>query len=167
MAGRGVGISVLALFGALWMFNALKFDGAPNWAFYASFAATAGLLLAGIARIISDRKSGVPPQSRATRMGFFVVLALEVAVIFAAVWLLQKRHLEKYILPAISAIVGLHFLPLAKIFRAPLYYATGLAMVAATAAAVVWLKGAQQIICIGYSAGAILWLSALIVAVRR
>ena len=165
-AGRGLGICIGALFGMGWLYYALKFDHVPDWALYAAYALTAALVIAGIMHIRSERKSGAK-QSNAVRIAFLIVFAIEVGAIIAAVILLQHLHLMQYIVPAIAAIVGLHFLPLAKIFRRPTYYATGLTMVAATVASVLLLKGAQQWICIAYSAGAILLLTAFIGAVRR
>ncbi|MFZ1988251.1 MAG: hypothetical protein WAW96_00635 [Alphaproteobacteria bacterium] len=165
-AGRGLGICIGALFGMGWLYYAITFDHAPSWALYAAYAVTAALVIAGIMHIRSERKSGAK-QSNAVRIAFLIVLAIEVGAIVASVILLQRFHLMQYVVHAIAAIVGLHFLPLAKIFRRPTYYATGLAIVAATAASVVLLKGEQQWICIGYSAGAILWLTAFIGAAQR
>jgi hypothetical protein len=165
-SGCGLGICIGALFGLGWLYGALKFDHAPDWAFYAAYAAAAALVFAGIMHIRSERQSGAK-QSKAVRVAFLIVFALEVAAIIAAVFILSHWHMQQYIVAVICAIVGLHFLPLAKIFRRPSYYATGLAMVAAAAAAVLLLKGTQQWICIAYSAGAILWLTALTGAVRR
>ena len=166
-AGRGWSICVAALFGLFWLYNALKFDDAPGWTIYAAFGVAVVLFVAGIVCIRSDRKSGAPKRSRAARVGFIIVVALEVAAILAAISALQYLHLSQYIVAALSAIVALHFLPLAKIFRARIYYAMGLTMLAATAAAVVLLRGEQQMICIAYSAGTILWLAAFISAVQR
>jgi hypothetical protein len=165
-AGRGIGIIIGALFGLAWLYNALAFDGAPDWTFYVAYAATAVIALGGVMRLRGDRRSGLQ-QPKATRIAFLIVFAIEIAAIIAAVIVLSQLHLRPYIAAAIAVIVGLHFLPLAKIFGAPIYYVTGLAMVAATIAAAVSLAGAQQIICIAYSAGAILLLTAFIGTIRR
>ncbi len=127
---------------------------------------TAALVLSGILRIRSERKSGLPKQPAAVRIGFLITTALEVAGIVVAVFALSHWHMQQYIVAAIAVVVGLHFLPLAKIFRTPLYYATGLAMVAAAVAGAVILKDTQQIVCICYSMGAILLLTAFVGAVR-
>lgn len=167
VSGRGVGVCMLAVFGMLWLYYALMLGGAPGWKLYAALAVTAALVLAGILRIVSDKKSAVAPQTRAPRLFFFLVFALEIAVIFAAVQLLQYFHLAKYVVPTISTIVGLHFFPLAKLLGAPIYYATGLALVLGTLLAAVLWHGLQQVIHICYGAAAIFWLTAFIVAVRR
>ncbi|HXZ67561.1 MAG TPA: hypothetical protein VEH07_03140 [Alphaproteobacteria bacterium] len=165
-AGRGTGIIIGALFGLAWLYNALKFDHKPDWMFHAAYGATALIVLGGVMRIRDDRKSGVR-QPGSTRIAFFVVLAIEIAAIVAAVIVLSRWHMQQYIVAALAATVGVHFLPLAKIFHAPIYYVTGLAMVAAAAAAAVSLTGAQQVICIAYSAGAILLLTAFSGVIRR
>ncbi len=165
-AGRGTGIIVAALFGLGWLFNALKFDSAPDWLFYVAYAVTAVIVLRGVMRIHGDRKAGLR-QPKATRIAFLIVLAIEIGAIVVAIIVLSHLQMQQYIVAAIAAIVGLHFLPLAQIFGAPAYYVTGLAMVVATTAAVLSLSGAQQIICIAYSAGLILLLTTLTAAIRR
>ena len=165
-AGRGIGIIIGALFGIAWLYNALKFDHAPDWIFYVAYAATAVIVLGGVMRIRADRKLGLK-QPGSTRIAFLIVFAIEIAAIIAALIVLSRFHMEQYMVAAIAVIVGLHFLPLAKIFRVQIYYVMGLAMVAATAAAAVSLTGAQQIICIAYSAGAILLVTAFGGMMRR
>ena len=164
--GRGWGICVGAVAGLVWLYFALKFDHAPDWALIAVYAMSASLLLAGIMRIRSDRKSGLP-QSSATRFAFLIVVAIEVVAIVAAVNLLPRWHLQQYMLAAVAIIVGLHYIPLATIFRTRIYYPISLMMVAATVAAAALLEGTQQMICIGYSMGATFFLSALIRAALR
>jgi hypothetical protein len=66
------------------------------------------------------------------------------------------------VISAITAIVGLHMFPLARVFRYPLHYVTGSALVGwAAASALLFPKDEMQ----GSTAlgtGLILWLSALV-----
>jgi hypothetical protein len=57
---------------------------------------------------------------------FYIIFGVELAAIFLAVVVLKAIHYPDYILCGIALIVGVHFFPLAALFKAPLYYATGL-----------------------------------------
>jgi hypothetical protein len=73
----------------------------------------------------------VPPSAQ--QMGanrelarqFYIVVGIEFAAIFIVVVVLRALHFPDYILCAIALIVGVHFFPLAALFKAPLYYVTG------------------------------------------
>jgi hypothetical protein len=106
-----------------------------------------------------------PEQEREqSRMGriFGLVFAAEGVLIFVAVNLLNNFGLGSYAISAIAAIVGLHFLPLARLFQRPLYYACGTVM---TAAALISLAIPSSIrICALSSAmSLILWLTCVVV----
>jgi hypothetical protein len=95
-----------------------------------------------------------------SRMGimFGIVFGAEGLLIFLAVSVLIHLHLQPYIMNAVAAIVGLHFLPLARLYRVPLYYWVGGVMVAD---ALVWLAlpSPTREIAVGLSMAVILWLT--------
>ncbi len=57
----------------------------------------------------------------------------------------------------IGLIVGLHFLPLARIFQAPVYYLTGIGITLWCVFSWVLFQGDQRIIYVCFGVGAILW----------
>jgi hypothetical protein len=62
------------------------------------------------------------------RRKFMLVLLGEIVALNIAAYLLIGHHMAQYLAPAIAVIVGLHFLPLAKIFRSPHFFATAAVM---------------------------------------
>ena len=73
---------------------------------------------------------------------------------------LARLHLDHYVVNAIAAIVGLHFLPLGGIFRYAPHYITGAAMVA-WAVIAVWILPAEHLQAVtAMGTGLLLWLSA-------
>lgn len=164
-AGRGVGVCVLAGFGALWLYNALVLSHAPQWILPLMWAATAALALGGIIAIRRSKAAGYEvPRDPAVAKWFWIVFAAEFAGIAAVVVVFQMWSIDRYIVPAIAVIVGVHFLPLAQLFRAPIYYLTGIAMVAWSVTMIFAMPiDPQRTIMVAYGAGAILWASAFIV----
>jgi hypothetical protein len=102
-----------------------------------------------------------------SRMGitFGIVFGAEGLLIFLAVNVLTHFHLEPYIMTVVAAIVGLHFLPLATLFRVPLYYWVG-GVILADALVSVALPSPTREIAVGLSMGAILWLTCILVLRR-
>ena len=134
LRGRGIGILVCAIFAALWAIWArpLLAGTATAWVWAAALivAAVSGvLLLAGATMIRRGRR-----LSQATGMGdtaprpmrrrFMLVLVAEIVALNIAAYFFIGHHMAQYLAPAIAVIVGLHFLPLAQIFRAPHFFAT-------------------------------------------
>lgn len=132
---------VCAAFAALWTSWATPLLSGLSeplgWAAICIAAALSGtLLVAGMATIRRGRRlslaTGVGDSApRGMRRGFMWVLVGEIAALNVATYLLISHHLVQYLAPAFALIVGMHFLPLAKIFRAPYYCATAVAMMLA------------------------------------
>jgi hypothetical protein len=165
-AGRGVGALALTAFGALWLFNALHVGGATRFWFAVLWIVAAALALASIVSLHRGRRAmgRLPRRGPEVARKFWTVFGLEAAAIVVAVVLFQLWHWERYMVAAIAAIVGLHFLPLAKLFRAPVYYFTGIALVAwPTVLLVAMPASTQRDVAIAYGVGALLWGTALIV----
>lgn len=147
LRGRGIGIIVGAAFAALWATWARPLlpdsPAAWTWAAAAVVAALSGaLLLAGLSMIHRGRRlaqahgtSDTAPRHMHRK--FIWVLLGEIVALNIAAYLLIGHHLAQYLAPAIAVIVGLHFLPLAKIFRAPHFYATAAVMTLAGILAIV------------------------------
>jgi hypothetical protein len=165
-AGRGIGALVLTGFGVFWLYNAMLLGGVSRIWFAALWLAAAALVAASVICVRRGyRAAGViakrPPE---VARRFWIVFGLEAAAIIAVIILFQLWHWDRYIVAAIAIIVGIHFLPLAKLFRAPLYNFTGVALTVWPLILLATMLGtASRDVAIAYGAGAVLWGTAMIV----
>ena len=129
------GAAVMFGFGIIWLLVGLLLGRpSPSWLrlaiLFVGVAVGASILTLGL------RTSRLPPstapltvqQVAANRLivrGFYLVSGIEFAAIFLAVVVLRALHYPDYILCGVAFIVGVHFFPLAPLFRAPVYYGTG------------------------------------------
>lgn len=152
LRGRGTGIIVCAIFAALWANWARPMlSGLPGiYGWTAVVAALSGaLLVAGVAAIRRgrhlSRATGIGDRApRGMRRGFMLVLIGEIVALNIAAYLLISHRMAQYLAPAVAIVVGLHFLPLAKIFRAPHFFITAIVMtLAGVLAAVAMVTGSS------------------------
>jgi len=171
--GRAIGALVMIGFGALWMISAANLRKRLDWSTWLVVLLFTGILCVGAGKQLqrAQHMPTSPPSSAHTesderiRRQFRIVLAFEWIPIFAVVFVLARMRRPELILPAIALIVGLHFIPLAIIFRARLYYFTAIAIVLTTLAALA-LTGPtlrQTTICVG--CGLALWLTSALLLV--
>jgi hypothetical protein len=161
--GRAIGSMILAGFGGIWLglsFYAKEMLNAAT-AFY--LAAGVLVLLAGSAKLMRianryPRSQQKPEDSRA----FGWINALQWIAIFIAVKILTTMHLDTYAVSAAAGIVGLHFFPLARLFKNRMHYLTGGAMVAWAAGTAVFAPLEQMQGDAAMGAGVILWACAAI-----
>jgi hypothetical protein len=156
------GVAFMAGFAAWWASSAAAaagFSGPWTTAAYA-----VALLLTGAAIL---RSRGAPQTTRpGTGRKFLLVVLLEVVAIFAAASLLPQAHRADLVLPAVALIVGLHFLPLAGLFRAPAYKPTAAAMCLAAAASLAVRDPATRELWLCTAMAAILFLTCLALLIR-
>jgi hypothetical protein len=86
------------------------------------------------------------------------------AAIFLSVVVLRLLHYQDYILCGIALIVGVHFFPLAALFKAPLYYATGLLGCAIGFVGFFMADAGLRQKVVGISFGLVLWATAIWIA---
>ena len=172
--GRAVGSMVLAGFGGIWFGLSLYAKELLNAATVLYIAAGLLVLLAGSAKLMgSANRFPRLPENPAGSRAFHWINALQWIAIFVTVTILRRLHLDAYSISAIACIVGLHFFPLAKLFRNQLHYVTGSAMVAWAAATAGFAPLEQMQGDAAMGVGVILWASAAItlgmslLAVRR
>ena len=128
--GRIYGTFFLTGFGTLWLLNGVPNGKLPQTVFGIALAGVAASLLAA-GFLILQRARRLPnaplDQAKRTRMKrvFRTVNLVQWLAIFAAILLLNLLHHAAYIVPAASIIVGLHFYPLARLFRTQSHYITG------------------------------------------
>ena len=132
--GRAIGALISGVFGAVWMFEALFFGAIATPVWLTSVAALAiAFVVWPATQLISLRHAAYSTAHgrrwAAVSTPYWTIVAIEwLACGVAANWL--SRTGRGGLTPQfIGVIVGLHFLPLAKIFKAPIYYWTGAAMV--------------------------------------
>jgi hypothetical protein len=172
---RGVvaGAAILTLFGNLWCFLALVFwDARPRWSIPAANLVGTLLLAFCLARFIAWKKipSRHDPVAAAkgkrAGMWFGIIFGAEGLLIWLCVLLLQHLGLSGWIPLAVATIVGLHFLPLARLFEVPLYYWTGALSVLGMVVCSLMPDSALRQLSAGFIMAAILWLSALLLLVQ-
>lgn len=164
-ADRAFGAMIVAVFGTLWLEAWVWFSPRGQWWHYLLVAA-AGLGLVGAALRIYRRHrpadSGQPApeaQRRASRL-FHLINIGQWVVILIGVNVLNNTGLGAWDIPFMIFVIGAHFLPLARLFRRPTHYVTGLAMVL-LAVFYPFLAGGPRSTVGPLGAGLILWSSAL------
>jgi hypothetical protein len=79
------------------------------------------------------------PDDPAVGRAFGWINAIQWIAVRAVAFTLAKLRLDAYIPSAITAIVGLHMFPLARIFRYPAHYRAGAILLAWAVASVVFV----------------------------
>jgi hypothetical protein len=80
--------------------------------------------------------------------------------IFLASWLLPRLGLAVYFTPVLAVVVGLHLLPLARLFHYPSHYFTAGALLLLAAGCLLLLPPPQWQAYVALGTGGILWGSA-------
>jgi hypothetical protein len=163
LRGQAIGAAFFTGFGALWI--GLSLYVRQLWT-----TTTACLLLAGFAVLASAclwlyrqaRLWPSRPEDPAISRAFNRVNSAQWIAIFIVGFSFARLHINVYVISAITAIVGVHLFPLARLFRRKLHLASGIALVlwASATVLVVPIENLQGITAFG--TGTILWLSAAI-----
>jgi hypothetical protein len=171
--GMAIGAAILTLFGLAWSLAALlNWPAHPTWSIVLALALAAALVAASAKRALHPGgRPAIDPEKaaadgRRSGMWFGIIFTLEGVFIAIAAILLSAHHLADWIPAATACIVGLHFLPLARLFRVPLYYATGILSVAAAAATFAIHDPLAQVVFLGLAMAAILWLTSTVILVQ-
>ena len=147
LRGRGIGSRVGTLIGAGWLWYGLSF-------FPTVVRMPLGLLGLGIVVFLLNRSrrllaiSRQLPAPEATARAtnrrvwkwFWLNLLIEIVLLNVAINLLVHPSQRIYWIPAISFVVGLHFLPMARFFAVSAYWLCGGAMIGAAGLTVVGLR---------------------------
>ena len=174
--GTLIGCAVMFGFGILWIVVGLSGGRfSPGWV-RIGLAAAAGVLAAWIGlftiRFIRGHQRAAPASPEQDMLGrrigrrFGLINAVQWGAIIAAIIVLNVIHRTGFIAPAIAVIVGIHFFPLAAVFRQPSYYATG------TLGCIIGVIGfliaddAARLSLVGLSFGLLLWLTTIAVLVK-
>jgi hypothetical protein len=97
---------------------------------------------------------------------FGIIFATESGLIWLCATLLALLGLSIWIPIAIAVIVGLHFIPLARVFEAPVYYWTGVLCVAGMLGCSLIRDAGPRLLCAGLTMAAVLWLTAVVLLLQ-
>ena len=171
--GLGIAALITTIFGALWITLGLSEAKAmtPVWI---AFAAAALVLLAASIRSLRTGRAlmAAHPAERdeswvGRRRRFGLVTTLEGVGCGLVILLANAFHRIDLLAAGISLVVGLHFLPLANLFRFRAYAATGIAIVVSDLLIVLLVRNEALTACVGVATGAILWTTAIYALRRR
>lgn len=161
LRGRALGALFLTGFGALWLALGLFVRRQLDLAALCWISGFT-LVLAAAAVHVMRRARSAPrrPQDATRDRAFYWINAAQWIAVFVALNILHRMRLDAYGLNLIAAVVGLHFFPLARLFRNPLHHITG-ALLLAWSALTLWKVPADSLQGISaLGAGFLLWLSA-------
>jgi hypothetical protein len=160
LSGRATGSLFFVGFGALWLI--LAFYVRQSLSAITICAVTTGtlLLLAGSSALFRHaRRFPRVPDDPAIGRAFGRINAVQWIAVFVLAFSFARLHIDAYVLSAITAIIGLHMFPLARLFRYPMHHITGAVLVgwAAVSIFVAPAGHLQGVTALG--TGIILWLS--------
>lgn len=166
-SSRAIGAMFLSSFGTLWLIAATfqYFDGANAAAI--AVCLLLGALLFSFSLWKYRRGRAEPPagsdaDAARIKKGFSRVNTVQWVTIVAAIILLNVAGMPQWIEPAILLIVGLHFLPLARLFHNPPHYATGTLLVMIAVAYPFLSPQGSENPSGAFGAGVVLWGAALL-----
>jgi hypothetical protein len=163
LQGRAIGSMILAGFGAIWLGLAFYAKEMLNAVTILYVVAGLLMLLAGSRKLLQTAgRWPRQPENPSHNRAFGWINALQWIAIFIVVQILTRLHLDAYTISAIAGIVGLHFFPLARLFKNRMHSVTGSAMVAWAAGTALFAPLQQMQGDAAMGAGAILWASAAI-----
>jgi hypothetical protein len=158
------GALIRSFFGSTLMYWAVVLSGNPTPLKFSVVAVpTVGLIAWAIIRVRATRKLASSAdelaQWRKVRRFYWLDVGLEWGLIGATVLVLARLARFDLIPQAFGVIVGLHYLPLGKIFRAQQYYWTGVVMVAAALGSLLIQRGQIRNVVGCVAVGLTLWVS--------
>jgi len=165
LANRAMGAMIFFVFGAVWLEAWARQTGA-GWLRYAAIAVAALVLLALAWRrfrrhAAARARQGATPERRRIDRLFHIVNGVTWTVIVIAGNVLDNTGHGAWVIPMAIFVLGLHFLPLARIFRNPPHYVTGAALLALAVLYPSLARGGPSDPIGFLGAGLVLWLSAL------
>jgi hypothetical protein len=171
LRGRAIGALICGIFGAVWMFEALYFGAIATPAcltviglFAAAFVIWPTTQLLSLRHAAFSSAAG--QQWSDVSKAYWITVTIEGLACMVAGNVLNNIGRSDLVPEAIGVIVGLHFLPLAKIFRARIYNWTGVAMVLGVLASLAVPVGSFRNIVACGASGLALWATAAVICVR-
>jgi hypothetical protein len=150
-------IVIMAGFAAVWWIGGGVVGHAPLGLVAVGPAISVILIFVARARLKNAPQPGPDERKRAGRIIGWAS-GVEGLALALAGHLLITAGLSAYVASAIAVIVGLHFLPLAKLLPVPIYYLTALLLVLAGLAGLA-IDVAHRPLAISMTAAVVLWLT--------
>lgn len=162
---------ICASFGSAWMYWAVVFSGSQSPVWFSIVTVPAVVLtLWAILRVRAFRHLASSPEELAHwarfRKFFWIDFGVEWGLGSITAFVLAHFGRSDLIPQALGVIIGLHFLPLARIFAAHLYYWTGAIMVIAAIGSFIIPRSDVRSIAGCAAIGLILWFTGLVVLRR-
>jgi hypothetical protein len=170
LLGMTTGAIFMFCFGIVWFLIGLL-QGRPSPAWLRLSLLAIGIALGASIATLEVRARNIPhgPSARTAQQlainreiarHFYIIFGVELAAIFLAVVVLKALRYPDYILSGIAIIVGVHFFPLAALFRANVYYGAGLLGCAIGLAGFLVADAGLRQKVVGLSFGLLLWVTA-------
>jgi hypothetical protein len=163
LKGRAIGSMFFAGFGTGWLFLALA--AKQRITFATVSVVMLGMLFLFLSALYLLRESKRwprVPNDPAIGRAFGWINAIQWIAVAVVAFSFAKLHIDAYVISAITAIIGLHMFPLARLFHYRMHYATGAVLVAWAAASAVLAPTEEMQGTAALGTGIILWLSAAV-----
>jgi hypothetical protein len=165
---------ILILFAAVWAFSALvNWSQAPTWIFALVMLVIAALAVYSVARFTATSRlpreledAQAARQWRVANIWLAVIFAFEMIFIAVVAIILGDSDRSLLLPVAVAALVGIHFLPFALVFRIPIYWGTGLLLLACAAGSLLIVDESMRLLLLGMSVALVLSISAVVVLER-
>ncbi|MGB7986298.1 MAG: hypothetical protein WCF54_14120 [Terracidiphilus sp.] len=161
LRGRAIGSIFFTCFGTGWLFLALIAKQQIKFATVSAImVGMTMLLLAALNLLRLSKRWPRVPDDPAVGRAFGWINTIQWIAVAVVAFSFAKLHIDAYVMCAITAIIGLHLFPLARIFRYKPHYWSGAVLVAwaGVSALVIPTETLQGTSSLG--TGIILWLSA-------
>ena len=157
------GAIIMGVFAAIWWLVGVRASGHGSLLIYSIPLVVTGLIVIVSLRS-NDRSAQVSPEERARR-GRLVGIAsgAEGLAIFVAANVMGNIGRSDYTGPVIAIIVGLHFLPLARLLPAGLYYGTSALLIVLGVCGFLIRRPEQRLLIVSVGAACVLWLTCVII----
>jgi hypothetical protein len=163
LRGRAVGAMFFACFGTGWIFLGLAAKQFINGGTASGTVSGMMVLLLAAAYLMRRAKSWprvskVPARGRA----FAWINAIQWTAVAIIAFSFSRLHIDAYTTSAITAIIGLHLFPLARLFQYSMHSATGTVLVGWAVASALLVPVAEMQGTTALGTGTILWTSAAV-----
>jgi hypothetical protein len=171
--GLGMAALIMTILGFTWLGWGFSADAAftvTQWIiFYLAFLALLGISVHAVrgGNALMKPHSAQRAAFRArTGKKFRIVAILEGTGCGIVVLLTIVFHRLDLLAAGISLVVGIHFLPLAGLFRFPAYYAAGIAIILCDLVSWALLRSDAITVSVGIATGTVLWVTAIYALLR-
>ncbi len=172
VVGAGRGALVEAMFGAGWLGwglgTANAFNGltGPTFGLTALFLLVCSIYVIRRGRLLRKKYPTVGASTRTTLKWYLLVVLTEILGVILVMSLANRLHRADLGTDWCAMVVGLHFLPLAKVFRAPHLVVLGILMTLWCALCWTLFRSNALVISASLGTGILLWGSCVFVLVR-